>query len=149
VKTKSFLAKALKTTKGLFWQGPILNMVEDAAAIHGAKRLALRDPNLESNPVLAIMDVQAIEEFSDAEMKMMTEKIFRTTDPEHPGVAAYSSVGKFCISGPIQVLNFSYFQADFPDTFRTAASIRNEIAERSHFGPRLPPCWDPVESLIM
>ncbi len=34
------------------------------------------------------------------------------------------------ISGPIQVLNFSYFEADFPDTFRTATSIRNEIAER-------------------
>ena len=30
----------------------------------------------------------------------------------------------------LQVLNFSYFEADFPDNFRTATSIRNEIAER-------------------
>jgi hypothetical protein len=52
----------------------------------GAKRIALRDPNVAGNPVLAIMDVEAVEEFSDADMKMMTEKIFRTLDPEHTGV---------------------------------------------------------------
>jgi sulfate adenylyltransferase len=34
------------------------------------------------------------------------------------------------LSGAIQVLNLSYFQADFPDTFRTADQIRQEIAER-------------------
>ncbi len=124
------VAANLKTTKGLFWPVPIVNMVKDASAIHGAKRIALRDPNVAGNPVLAIMDVEAVEEFSDADMKMMTEKVFRTTDPEHPGVAAFNSVGKIVISGPIQVLNFSYFEADFPDTFRTATSIRNEIAER-------------------
>ena len=28
------------------------------------------------------------------------------------------------------MLNFSYFQDEFPDTFRTAVEIRNEIAER-------------------
>ncbi len=122
-------AEKLQTTSGLFFPVPIVNMVQDAAAIHGANRIALRDPNVEGNPVLAIMDVEAIEEFTDDEMKMMTEKVYRTTDPDHPGVAAFNSVGKTVISGPIQVLNFSYFEADFPDTFRTATSIRNEIAE--------------------
>jgi sulfate adenylyltransferase len=122
-------AEKLQTTSGLFFPVPIVNMVEDATAIHGANRIALRDPNVEGNPVLAIMDVEAIEEFTDDEMKMMTEKVYRTTDPDHPGVAAFNSVGKTVISGPIQVLNFSYFEADFPDTFRTATSIRNEIAE--------------------
>lgn len=39
-------------------------------------------------------------------------------------------MGRVCVSGPIQVLHFSYFQDDFPDTFRTAVEIRNEIAER-------------------
>jgi len=28
------------------------------------------------------------------------------------------------------VLNFSYFSTDFPETFRTAVEIRNEIKER-------------------
>jgi sulfate adenylyltransferase len=48
---------------------------------------------------------------------------------EHPGVQAFNTQGQTAISGPIQVLNFSYFQTEFPDTFRTAVEIRNEIAE--------------------
>ena len=100
-------AESMKTTSGLFFPVPIVNMVKDAAAIHGANRIALRDPNVEGNPVLAIMDVEAVEEFTDDEMKMMTEKVYRTTDPEHPGVKAFNSVGKTVISGPIQVLNLS------------------------------------------
>jgi sulfate adenylyltransferase len=73
--------------------------------------------------------VGAIEEVSDAQMQIMTEKVYRTTDPEHPGVAAFNSQGRYAITGPIQVLSFSYFQSDFPDTFRTAVEIRNEILE--------------------
>jgi sulfate adenylyltransferase len=62
-------------------------------------------------------------------MALMTEKIFRSDDRNHPGVAAFNNQGKTCLSGPIQVLNFSYFQTEFPDTFRTAVEIRNEIKE--------------------
>jgi sulfate adenylyltransferase len=36
-------------------------------------------------------------------------------------------VGKTAISGPIQVLNYSYFATDFPETFRTAVQIRREM----------------------
>jgi len=120
----------LKTTSGLFFPVPIVNVVKDASPVKGAKRIALRDPNVAGNPVLAIQDVAAIEEFTDDEMKQMTEKVYRTTDPEHPGVAAFNSAGKTCISGPIHVLNYSYFEKEFGDTFRTAVQIRNEIKER-------------------
>jgi len=108
----------------------VLNMVEDGSAIKDAKRIALRDPNVEGNPVLAVMDVEAVETFTDDEMKLMTEKVYRTTDMEHPGVKAFNTVGKTCISGPIQVLNFSYFDKEFGDTFKTAYQIRDEIKER-------------------
>ncbi len=122
-------AENMRTTGGLFFPVPVLNLVEDISAISGARRIALRDPNVEGNPVLAIQDVEAIEELSDEQMRTMTGKVFGTTDPAHPGVAAFNSQGRFAVSGPIQVLNFSYFQADFPDTFRTAVEIRNEIRE--------------------
>ena len=59
----------------------------------------------------------------------MTEQVFRTLDPQHPGVAAFNSVGRVCLSGPIQVLNFSYFATDFPDTFRTAYEIRKQMQD--------------------
>ena len=124
------VAAKLHTSAGLFWPVPVLNLTTDAAAIRGATRIALRDPNVEGNPVLAIQTVEAIEEFSEAEINQMAEKIFRTLDPKHPGVATFTSLGRVAISGPIEVLNFSYFQQDFPDTFRTAVEIRNEMAER-------------------
>lgn len=123
-------AEDMRTTSGLFFPVPVVNLLENADAIRGAKRIALRDPNMEGNPVLAIQEVEAIEEFTPEQMETMTQKVYGTTDMEHPGVAAFNSEGRVCVSGPIQVLHFSYFQDDFPDTFRTAVEIRNEIAER-------------------
>ena len=54
----------MQTTSGLLWPVPIVNVVKDAGAISGAARIALRDPNVEGNPVIAIQDVKAIEEAS-------------------------------------------------------------------------------------
>ena len=124
------VAENLQTESGLFWPVPIVNLANDIASIGNAKRIALRDPNVEGNPVLAIMDIEAIEVVSDAQIDFMAENIFGNLDPEHPGVATFKSQGNTLLSGPIQVLNFSYFEAEFPDTFRTAVEIRNEIAER-------------------
>ena len=124
------VSETLHTAEGLFWPVPVLNLVEDVTAISGASRIALRDPNTEGNPVMAIMDVAAIESVSDEQIQSMAQEIFGTVDPEHPGVATFTNLGRNVVSGDIQVLSLSYFQADFPDTFRTATEIRNEIAER-------------------
>jgi sulfate adenylyltransferase len=124
------VAKDLCTTDGLFWPVPIVNLSKDAQGITAGQRIALRDPNMEGNPVLAIMDVEAVEAVSAEQIDFMAENIFGTLDPKHPGVQTFKAQGNTLLSGPIQVLNFSYFQADFPDTFRTAVEIRNEIAER-------------------
>jgi sulfate adenylyltransferase len=121
------VAKDMRMSNGFFWPTPVLNMIEEASAIEEAKRVALLDPNVAGNPVLAIQNVEAIEEYTDDEMKLITEKVFRTNDPEHPGVKAFNTVGKIGIAGPIQVLNYSYFITDFPETFRTAVQIRDEI----------------------
>jgi len=124
------VAQKMHTTDGRFFPVPVLCLLDNVDAIEGAERIALRDPNIEGNPILAVMDVEQIETVSDARMALMTERVYRTDDPEHPGVAAFNSQGRFAVSGPIRVLNFSYFQEDFPDTFRTAVEIRNEISER-------------------
>lgn len=124
------VAETMHMTNGLFFPVPVLCLLESDMAIGDARRIALRDPNVEGNPVLAVMDVAAIEQISDAQMALITEKVYRTFDPEHPGVATFHGQGRFAISGGIKVLHFSYFQDDFPDTFRTAVEIRNEIAER-------------------
>lgn len=120
----------LRTTAGLFWPVPVLNLVEDPAALAGANRIALRDPNVPGEPVLAIQDVEGIDEISADELEALAEQVFGTTDRNHPGVGTFLSQGRFAVHGPIQVLNFSYFETDFPDTFRTAGQIREEFARR-------------------
>jgi len=122
-------AEKMTLTDGSFFPVPVLCLLENADAIGDAKRIALRDPNVDGNPVLAVMDVEKIEQVSDDQMKVMTDKVYRTDDMEHPGVNAFNTQGRTAISGPIQVLNFSYFSTEFPDTFRTAVEIRNEIQE--------------------
>lgn len=124
------VAEKLHTTDGLFWPVPIVNVLKDVSAIKGAKRIALRDPNVESNPVIAVMDVDAIDEASDEQMQFMAQQIFGTLDEKHPGVATFLAAGRFLVSGAIQVLNYSYFPQEFPDTFRTATEIREEISKR-------------------
>jgi len=125
------VANDMKTTSGLFWPVPVLNLLQSANGIKAGDSIALKDPNRDGNPILAVMDVQAVEEFSDAEIELISEKVYRPNHKEaHPGVDAFKAQGKIILSGPIKVLNFSYFQDEFPDTFRTAVEIRNEIAER-------------------
>ncbi|MDP4788659.1 MAG: sulfate adenylyltransferase [Haliea sp.] len=123
------VADKLQTVDGLFWPVPIVNLTE-ATDIAPGSRIALRDPNAEGHPVLAIMQVEAAETVADEQIDFIAEKVFRTLDPSHPGVATFKSLGRTLLSGPIEVLSFSYFPAEFPDTFRTAVEIRDEIASR-------------------
>ena len=56
------------------------------------------------------------------------EQVFGTTDENHPGVAAFTAMGDTVLAGPIEVLGYSYFRGDFPETFRNAVELRQEIA---------------------
>lgn len=120
------VATNLQTTDGLFWPVPVLNMTEQFDGSAG-DRVALLDPNRDGNPLLAVMTVEAVETLSDDDMAAMTAEVFGTDDSNHPGVATFNSQGRVLLSGPIEVLNYSYFEEDFPDTFRTAMAIRSEM----------------------
>lgn len=124
------VARKMHTVGGLFWPVPILNLTNNVAAIEGAQRIALRDANVDGNPVLAIMDVDAIEKISTEQLAEITEQVYGTTDDAHPGVAEFIAQGDYCVSGPIQVLNLSYFETEFAGTFKTAVEIRDDIEAR-------------------
>ncbi len=117
----------MKTTDGVFWPVTVMNRTDDISSVGDAKRIALRDPNVDGNPVLAIQDIEAIEEVTTDQLTTMAAKNFGTLDDAHPGVSTFMGLGKYVISGPIQVLNYSYFEIDFPETFRTAPQIRGLI----------------------
>lgn len=125
------IADRMHTVDGLFWPVPILNITTDAAGIEPGDRVALRDPNLPGNPVLAVQTVAKVETADAAALAKIVQGVFGTQNPEHPGVANFNSLGNVLLSGPIDVLHFSYFERDFPDTFRTAGQIRDAIAERN------------------
>ena len=122
------IGSSMKTTDGLFWPTPVLNLVPDANGIKAGDRIALKDPNVSDAPILAVQQVEAIESFTSAEIETLARQVFGTTDREHPGVAEFVAQGTTLISGSIEVLNYSYFDKDFPETFRTAVAIRKEIA---------------------
>ena len=80
------VAENMRTSTGKFFPVPILNLLESAQGIEPGQRIALLDPNVEGNPAVAIQLVEAVEEISDEQMALMTDKIYRTDDREHPGV---------------------------------------------------------------
>ena len=81
------VSQKMHTVDGLFWPVPVLNLTDDISAIEGARRIALRDPNVDGQPVIAIMDVDAIEEISAEQKDTLTEQVYGTLDKSHPGVA--------------------------------------------------------------
>jgi len=121
------VAEKMYTSDGIFFPVPVLNLIDNKEEIEGKDKIALKDPNVDGNPVIAIQTIQAIEELSAEDKKMIGNKVYGTDDAEHPGLSTWESLGNYIVSGPIEVLNFSYFEADFPETFRTAYQIREEI----------------------
>jgi len=123
------VATSMHTTDGTFFPVPVLNLLPSVDFEIGQK-IALTDPNVAGNPVIAVQTVTAIDTLTDDEVQLIAQQVFGTTDTNHPGVGAFLSQGKYVVAGPIQVLNFSYFAGEFGDTFRTAVEIRDEISER-------------------
>jgi len=127
------VAERMQMHSGLLWPTPVINLLKVdlvSEEIKSAGKITLRDPNIEGNPVIAIQSVDNIETISKEQIGIVSEQIYGTSSCEHPGVAEFVDSGDTLISGPIEVLNYSYFSTDFPDTFKTAVGIRNEIKER-------------------
>ena len=124
------IATDMHTTWGLFWPVPILNRSHDIEAIAGAKRIALLDPNLDNDVPLAIQEVASIERASTADLEQIALNVYRTLDRQHRGVDDFFAQGAYLIKGAIEVLHYSYFERDFPDTFCTAQHIRDAITAR-------------------
>ena len=124
------VAEHMRTVDGLFWPVPVLNRVGQAPQFKQGDRIALRDSEIADHPVLAIQTVESVDELSGDECQMMAEHIFGTVDEKHPGVHTFMNQGRYIISGAVEVLNYSYFETEFPNTFMTAVQIRNEIQAR-------------------
>ena len=59
------VSEKMRTESGLFWPVPCVNRTDDISQIEGVSVIALRDPNVTGNPVLAIQNIESIETLSD------------------------------------------------------------------------------------
>jgi sulfate adenylyltransferase len=91
----------MRLASGVVWSIPITLAVDDATAglANVGDRVALVD---EAGTLLAVM---AVEDKYGYDKKVEAEKVYRTTDEAHPGVAAVYAQGDTLLGGPIDVIN--------------------------------------------
>jgi sulfate adenylyltransferase len=100
----------MRLADGLFWPIPITLSVDKAtgdAASVGAE-IALTDPdNGEILATLCVTEKYSIDKAHEC------EKVFKTTDPAHPGVKMVMAQGEVNLAGPVKVLS----SGDFPEKY--------------------------------
>ena len=121
------VANRMQLDDGLFWPTPVVNLTNQELEITEGESIALVDPNVEGEQIIAIQTVNKIEKLSDDEINNIVNKVYGTNDKSHPGVQTFYEQGNILISGSVNVINFSYFEKDFGETFRTAMQIRTSI----------------------
>jgi sulfate adenylyltransferase len=121
------VADNMTLENGLFWPTPVVNLTNQKINFNVGDKIALIDPNVEGDKIIAIQSVDEIETLSSEEIDNIINKVFGTNDRSHPGVQTFYDQGNILISGRVSVINFSYFETDFGETFRTAMQIRSAI----------------------
>ncbi|MGB2821244.1 MAG: bifunctional sulfate adenylyltransferase/adenylylsulfate kinase [Phycisphaerae bacterium] len=116
----------MRLTGGTLWPMPImLDVTEEAAEGLGPRsKLALRDPE---GVMLAVLNV---EEVWRPDLAAEAEKVFGTTNPEHPGVAQLLNTTNPCyVGGAVEGIEPPRHY-DFREIRLSPAQLRRRFAER-------------------
>ena len=111
----------MRLADGLPWSIPV-TLATDADAADG-DRLALRDSG---GRLLGVIDV---EEVFERDLEREARHVYRTTDTEHPGVAAIQAEGTRCIAGPIRAVDLPEHPEAFRQYLLPPAASRAAFAE--------------------
>lgn len=117
----------MKLANGVFWPIPITLPVEKSIAdgIQPDDEVALEDAD--SGEILAIMRVG---EKYTIDKSFEAEHVYRTTDPEHPGVAKVLAQGDVNLAGPVRVISEGEYRARYPDLYIAPAEARAMFLEK-------------------
>jgi sulfate adenylyltransferase len=117
----------MKMTDGTFWPIPVTvsATAEDAKGIKQGQEVTLTDE--ETGTDMAIMTVTDKYKIDKA---LECKEVFRTNDPEHPGVAMVMGQEEVNLGGPIKVLSESYFPEEFAGVYMRPAESRQKFLER-------------------
>ena len=117
----------MRLTSGLFWPIPITLPADkdlaDNIQAHG--EVALMDA--ETGDILGIMQVS--EKYS-IDKKLEAQKIYRTTDPKHPGVAKVLNQGDVNLAGRVMVLSEGQYPVKYADLYIRPAESRAMFLEK-------------------
>jgi sulfate adenylyltransferase len=116
----------MKVSGGLFWPIPITLPVDKAIAdgIGADEEVALADT--ETGELLAVMQVR--EKYS-IDKKIEAEHVYRTLDPDHPGVAKLFAQGDVNLAGPVTVLTEGEYPVKYPKLYIRPAESRAMFLE--------------------
>jgi len=117
----------MKLTSGTFWPIPItLPVSQDLAeSIHAREEIALVDAG--SREILAVMQVH--EKYA-IDKKAEAERVYRTTDAKHPGVAKVLGQGDVNLAGPVRVLSEGEYPAKYPELYIPPVRSRAMFLEK-------------------
>ena len=116
------VVEEMQLADGLPWSIPV-TLATDVQASAGDE-LALKAADGRALGLLTV------EEIFERDSEREAEQVYRTTDSQHPGVAALRAEGDRCIAGPVRVLALPEHPADFAPYILPPASSRAAFAER-------------------
>jgi len=116
----------MKLENGVFWPIPItLSCEQDlASCIEQGEEVALLDG--ESGEILSILQVTG--KYSP-DKSLECERIYRTTDPAHPGVQKVLEQGGINLSGRVSCLSEGDYPEKYPDLYIRPAQARAMFLE--------------------
>jgi sulfate adenylyltransferase len=116
------VVEEMRLADGLPWSIPV-TLATDAAAGVGDE-LALESADGTTLGVLTV------EEIFERDSEREAEQVYRTTDGQHPGVAALRAEGDRCLAGPVRALALPRHPSDFEPYILPPAASRAAFAER-------------------
>jgi sulfate adenylyltransferase len=117
--------KNMGIANGTLFPIPVTLPVERRDIVPLGKDLLLRGP---TNEMFAVIRVEEVFEWDRNEE---AAAVLGTTDSRHPLVAEMHGWGRYCISGPLTVLNLPK-HSDFPELRKTPAQVRRLFEAGGH-----------------
>ncbi|NDJ35170.1 MAG: sulfate adenylyltransferase [Chloroflexi bacterium] len=117
---------------GLPWTVPVTLAVDDetAARIKVGQTVALAEPDPDDESGQHVMGVLEVAEIFTTDPEVEAEKVYRTTEDKHPGVARIYGQGKTMLAGEIWVFDLPKAAGrEFPELRHTPAQSRRLFAQ--------------------
>jgi sulfate adenylyltransferase len=116
------VVESMRTAGGEIWSIPIVLATELEAAPGDVVELSAADGKA--------LGRVSVEEVFERDVKREAELVYRTTDDEHPGVAAIYAEGNRCLAGPIEADALPDHDDAFQRHLLSPAESKQAFAER-------------------